>query len=85
MSSKAPHKAPLRKASSAVHGRRIDEKIKELAVKYFLTKDRNYTRVAKHYDCSARSVKRWVTQLKDHVIKKYRIPPSQILEPGAKK
>ena len=93
MASKASQKAPplsgketpsKTKTSTAVHGRRIDPKIQELAVKYFLTKDRNYTRVAKHYDCSARSLKRWVTQQKDFVIKKYKIPPHQILQPGAK-
>jgi len=55
MASKASQKAPPlsgketpSKTTTAVHGRRIDPKIQELAVKYFLTKDRNYTRVAKH-------------------------------------
>lgn len=57
----------------SVHGRRVPHDIKELAVKYFLTQDRNYVHVAKHFNCSPRSVKRWVEKLGEHVKRKFNI------------
>lgn len=58
------------------NGRRVCKEVKLLAVRYYLVVDQNYVHVAKHFDCSPRSLKRWIKEYRDEVVKSYRLSSS---------
>lgn len=61
-------------ASPSPNGRRICKEVKLLAVRYYLiTPVKNIVHIARYFDCSPRTLRRWIEDHEDEVIHKWKL------------
>lgn len=51
----------------------VCQEVKNLAVRYYLLYNSNYVQVAKYFDCSPRTLERWVRKYSELVRQKYKV------------
>lgn len=51
----------------------VCDQVKFLAVRYYLLYNPNYVQAAKHFNCSPRTLERWVIKYSDKVRQIYKI------------